>query len=74
VGILAEAAPGSIPACVTEIVYKGAHAELYAQAAAGLAISARLSASDLVAPAAIGQIVHLRPDPAHMILFEEDVV
>ncbi len=73
-GILSNATSGSIAACVTEIVYKGAHAELFAQAPApaGLALSARLLAGDLAAPAAIGQTVHLRPDPAHLILFEED--
>jgi len=70
VAILATATEESILACVTETVYKGAHAELYAQAAAGLPISARLM--DLASTPAIGQIVHMCLSPAHMILFEEN--
>jgi ABC-type Fe3+/spermidine/putrescine transport system ATPase subunit len=70
--ILAEAAPGSIAARVLEIVYKGAHAALYAQGPEGLPLSASLPAGDLAAPPAIGETVHLRPDPARMILFEEN--
>ncbi|WP_431304781.1 ABC transporter ATP-binding protein [Sediminicoccus sp. BL-A-41-H5] len=70
--ILREEASGSIPARVTEIVFKGAHASLYAEGPAGLALSASLPLSALAAPPAIGETVHLRPDPAHLILFEED--
>jgi len=70
--ILAKAAPGSIPARVLEIVYKGAHAALYAQGPDGLPLSANLPAGDLAAPPGIGETVHLRPDPARMILFEEN--
>jgi putative spermidine/putrescine transport system ATP-binding protein len=70
--ILAEAAPGSIPARVLEIVYKGAHAALYAQGPEGLPLSASLPTADLAAPPGIGETVHLRPDPARMILFEEN--
>lgn len=72
VGIEPEAGDGTIPACVVEIVYKGAHAELYAQAEGGLPILARLAAGELVRPAAIGETVHLRPDPARVILFDEE--
>ena len=70
--ILREAASGSIAARVTEIVFKGAHASLYAEGPAGLALSASLPPAALAAPPAIGETVHLRPDPAHLILFEED--
>ncbi|UPY36273.1 ABC transporter ATP-binding protein [Sediminicoccus sp. KRV36] len=70
--ILAEAGSGSIPARVLEIVYKGAHAALYAQGPEGLSLSASLPAGDLAAPPVIGDTVHLRPDPARMILFEEN--
>jgi ABC-type Fe3+/spermidine/putrescine transport system ATPase subunit len=72
VGIEPEAGAGTIPARVVEIVYKGAHAALYALAQDGLPISARLAAADLARPAAIGETVHLRPDAAHLILFDEE--
>ncbi len=72
VAILPAAAPGSIPARVTEIVFKGAHASLYAEGPGGVALSASLPPSALATPPGIGETAHLRPDPAHLILFEEN--
>jgi putative spermidine/putrescine transport system ATP-binding protein len=63
---------GAIPAEVQEVVYKGAHAELYARASDGTALSARLAAGAMVSQPAPGDRVWLRPDPAEVLLFQED--
>ncbi len=63
---------GAIPAEVQEVVYKGAHAELYARAADGTALSARLAAGAMVSQPGPGDQVWLRPDPAEVLLFQED--
>lgn len=63
---------GAIPAEVQEVVYKGAHAELYARSPDGHALSARLPAGAIVARTGPGSRVWLRPDPAEPLLFEED--
>ena len=71
--VLAEPpAAGAIPAEVQEVVYKGAHAELYARAADGTALSARLPAGAIVARTSPGSRVWLCPDPAEVLLFEEE--
>lgn len=63
---------GAIPAEVLEVVYKGAHAEIYVRAADGTALSARLPAGANVLRASPGSRVWLRPDPAEVLLFEEE--
>jgi hypothetical protein len=63
---------GAIPAEVQEVVYKGAHAELYARAVDGTALLALLPAGAIVKRSSPGSRVWLRPDPTEVLLFEED--
>jgi ABC-type Fe3+/spermidine/putrescine transport system ATPase subunit len=72
VAAFAEATDGAIPATVQDVVYKGAHAELYAVTQDGSAVSARISGAGMLVATRNGDTVWLRPDPEALLLFEED--
>lgn len=72
VAAFAGATDGAMPATVQDVVYKGAHAELYAVTRDGAAVSARISGTGMLAVSRNGDTVWLRPDPEALLLFEED--